>query len=111
MRVLYRVERRPRGGRSGAGQLDQQSFSLEKAVNPLMSQISTDETKDLCKVLVHCLCDTQAADVRSLICAHLRNLRIELRFLGSGGHTQHKRGVAEQCDTEQYVHQLWVSSR
>jgi hypothetical protein len=47
-----------------------------------MAQISTDETKDLHKVLVHLLGDTQAADKRSLICAHLRNLRIELRFSG-----------------------------
>jgi hypothetical protein len=47
-----------------------------------MAQISTDETKDLHKVLVHLLGDAQATDKRSLICAHLRNLRIELLFLG-----------------------------
>jgi hypothetical protein len=63
------------------------SLILEKAVNPQMPQISTDETKDLRKAdsrkaLVHRLGDAQAADVRSLVCAHLRNLRIELLFLG-----------------------------
>jgi hypothetical protein len=57
-------------------------MNLEKAVSPQMSQISTDETQALRKVLVNPLGDTQAVDVRSLICAHLRNLRIELRFLG-----------------------------
>jgi hypothetical protein len=58
-------------------------INLEKAVDPQMAQISTDETKDLHKVLVHLLGDTQSADKRSIICAHLRNLRIELLFLGS----------------------------
>jgi hypothetical protein len=47
-----------------------------------MSQISTDETKDSRKALRHLWGDAQAADVRSLICVHLRNLRIELLFLG-----------------------------
>jgi hypothetical protein len=59
----------------------------EKAANPQMSQISTDENKRLRKAdshnaLVHLLGDAQAASVRSLICVHLRNLRIELLFLG-----------------------------
>jgi hypothetical protein len=54
---------------------------LEKAVNPQMSQISTDETKDLRKAWAHLLGDAQAADVQSLICVHLLNLRIELLFL------------------------------
>jgi hypothetical protein len=40
------------------------------------------KTKNLRKVLAHLLGDTQAVDVRSLICVHLRNLRIELLFLG-----------------------------
>jgi hypothetical protein len=52
-----------------------------------MSQISTDEAKhlrkaDSRKALVHRLGDIQTADVCSLICVHLRNLRIELRFFG-----------------------------
>jgi hypothetical protein len=68
----------------------------EKAVNPQMSQISTDKTKDLCKVLIHRLGDTQSADVCSLICAHLRNLRIELRLLGSCIVRQYLRCVFRQ---------------
>jgi hypothetical protein len=57
-------------------------MNLEEAVDRQMSQISTDENQGLRKVLVHPLGDAQAANVCSLICAHLRNLRIELLFLG-----------------------------
>jgi hypothetical protein len=55
-------------------------IKLEIAVSPQMPQISTVETKDVRRVLVHLLAGAEIAEVRSIICARLRILRISLLF-------------------------------